>query len=228
MPTRRFFFDDGSSRKQWQISQRGSKHTVAYGRIGGKLRSTEKSFDSPADARSKTQSLIESKLGAGYTEIETDNLSIKRPARQPLATAADIRGLEKRLGVKLPSEYRTFLRTQNGGIPDPAFVAVPGVPHIANVHVGSLYGLYPKDRLGQSLTWAIEHQSPVLPSGHLPIAYGGDIFTLSLNRHFGCVYFWDHETDTFDNDEKFVQSDGHLLAGSFDEFLARIATFSEY
>ena len=62
------------------------------------------------------------------------------------------------------------------------------------------------------------------------VAYGrigGDIFTLSLNRHFGCVYFWDHETDTFENDEKFIQSDGHLLAGSFDEFLARIATFSE-
>ena len=227
MPTRRFFFDDGSSRKQWQITQRGSKQTVAYGRIGGKLRSTEKSFDSPAEARSTTQSLIESKLGSGYTEIETDPLSIKRPARQPLATVADIRGLEKQLGVKLPPDYRSFLRTQNGGIPDPAFVAVPGVPHIDNVHVGSFYGLYPKVRPGQSLSWAIEHQSPMLPPAHLPIAYGGDIFTLSLSRYAGCVYFWDHETDTLDNDEKFIQSDGHLLAGSFDEFLARIATFSE-
>ena len=227
MPTRRFFFDDGSSRKQWQITQRGSKQTVAYGRIGGKLRSTEKSFDSPAEARSTTQSLIESKLGSGYTEIETDPLSIKRPARQPLATVAGIRGLEKTLGVKLPPDYRSFLRTQNGGIPDPSFVAVPGVPHIDNVHVGSFYGLYPKVRPGQSLSWAIEHQSPMLPPAHLPIAYGGDIFTLSLNRYAGCVYFWDHETDTLDNDEKFIQSDGHLLAGSFDEFLARIATLSE-
>ena len=61
--------------------------------------------------------------------------------------------------------------------------------------------------------------------GHLPIAYGGDIFTLSVSRNAGCVYFWDHESDTIDNDARFVESDGHPLAGSFEEFLTRTATF---
>ncbi len=69
-----------------------------------------------------------------------------------------------------------------------------------------------------------ERAGKYLPGGHLPIAGGSDVFTLSLSpKSFGCVYWWFHESEDVDDDGNFLESAGHLLAGSFDEFLTRIA-----
>ncbi len=222
---RRFFFDDGSSRKHWNVKQRGKTQTVSYGRLGAKLRIAEKTFDSPTAARENTAKLIGDKLRAGYVEVDPSALTLKRPPRIRSATTAAIRGLEKSIGAPLPVEYRKFLQTQNGGQPEPGFVAIPGIPHIANVDAGFIYGLYPSERPGQSLSWGIKNHSPVLPAGHLPIAYGGDIFTIALKKNAGCVFYWDHE-NADEETGRFVERDGHLLAGSFDEFLTRIAMYS--
>lgn len=222
---RRFYFDDGSSRKRWQVACRGKTQTVGYGRLGSDLRVIEKSFNSPADARESTASLIASKLKAGYIEINPTALAIKRPPRQRVATSAQIRKFEQSIGAELPTEYRSFLRSQNGGWPNPPFVETPGIPYIANVHVGFIYGLYSSVRPGESLSWGIRVHSAVLPPGHLPIALGSDLFTLSLKKKFGCVYFWNHESDQIDDDERFLESAGYVLAGSFEEFLTRIAIF---
>ena len=42
-------------------------------------------------------------------------------------------------------------------------------------------------------------------------------------KDFGCIHFWFHETDRIDDDGHYLESAPHLLAGSFDEFLTRIA-----
>jgi len=223
---RRFFFDDGSSRKRWQIHTRGKKLIIQYGRIGASLRSTDKMFESPKAARDAAASAVAAKLDSGYVEVAPSLLRLKRPSRLRLATPASIRALEKAIHATLPPEYRRFLRTQNGGRPDPGFIPIPGVPHIENVSIGFIYGLYASERPGQSLSWGIRTHCPCLPNGHLPIAYGSDVFTLSLRKKAGCVFFWDHETDEIDDDDKFLESAGHVLAGSFDEFLTRIALFS--
>ena len=86
--------------------------------------------------------------------------------------------------------------------------------------------------LHESLLYAVEHKLPCLPKGQLPVAGSGDIFSISLTKNPGCIYFWDHEAPYCDDEDeegnvKFKMSHGTLLAGSFEEFLTRIATLVE-
>jgi hypothetical protein len=161
------------------------------------------------------------------------NLKIKRPKGKRRATESQIDKLEKRLGTKLPGEYREFLLTRNGGIPDPYFVQIPGHPYIASVSVGYILGLYDKAEPNESLWYAIENTMPSLPKGQLPIAGESDIFSISLTNKPGCIYFWDHEAPNCDDEAedgnvKFKMRHATLLAGSFNEFLARIALFDAH
>ena len=230
MNTRRFFFDDGKSRKFWSITQRGKKQTTWHGRLGSTGRETTKTFPSASAAEADTAKLVSQKLRKGYIEIEPANLKIARPKGKRKASEAQVAKLEKRLTAKLPIEYRNFLLTQNGGIPEPFFVRIPGHPYIDNVAVGYILGLYPKCEPYESLLHAVDHKLPHLPNGHLPIAGDADIFSISLTEKPGCIYFWDHEApECEDEDEdgnvRFKMSHAMLLAGSFDEFLTRISVF---
>ncbi len=71
---RRFFFDDGSSRKRWHVRLKGKAQVVQYGRLGGSLRESKKSFETPAEAAEKTEKLIASKKRDGYIEINLSRL----------------------------------------------------------------------------------------------------------------------------------------------------------
>lgn len=226
-PLRRFFFDDGQLRKYWYIHLKGKSHTTHYARFGGRPGETTKTFDSVEQAVRSAEKLVRQKLKKGYLEIVPEALSISRPADLKPATESAVRKLEQKLGAELPSEYRNFLKTQNGGQPDPGYIRIPGVPSIDNVETGYLFGLTAADRPGESLLWALEVNGAVLPAGHLPIASGSDIFTLALGRHRGCVFFWNHESDDINESSgRFRLSAGHLLAHSFDEFLTRISLFN--
>lgn len=221
---RRLFFDDGSSRKRWQVLVKGKSQIVQYGRLGGTQRESKKTFKTPGEAAESTDKLIASKKCGGYKEINCSRLEIGRHKGTKAATEKQIKAFEKQLACSLPDEYRSFLRTHNGGIPNPDCVQVPGVPYIDNVGVGVLFYLQASKPKFNELTHELKRIGSILPKGHLPIAGSSDVFTLSLKpKLFGCVYWWNHETDTSENDETFVESDGHLLAGSFDEFLTRIA-----
>lgn len=225
-PLRRFFYDDGKLRKYWYIDLQGKSHTTRYARFGSRPGETKKTFDSEQEAAKSAAQLIRQKLKKGYQEIVPEMLSIERPPGRKAATESAIQKFESNLGVELPGEYRRFLKTHNGGQTDPGFVEIPGIRSIDNVDVGTLFGLYPKEHPGESLSWAIRVNGPAVPKGHLPIAHGNDIFTIALERNRGCVYFWDHESDAVcESSGKFARSAGHLLAHSFDEFLTRIALF---
>lgn len=78
---RRFFFDDASSRKRWQVRLKGKSQTVEYGRLGGSLRKSQKSFKTTAEATNHTEKLIASKKQGGYVEISPSRLEIVRPKR---------------------------------------------------------------------------------------------------------------------------------------------------
>ncbi len=225
-PLRRFFVDDGNSRKFWHIHTKGNSQTTRYGRLGATGSESTKSFDSADKAKASTEKLIGQKLKKGYSEVLPDLLTISKPRKWQAASAADIKKLEKEIGTTLPDEYRRFLKTINGGELNPGFVEIPGVPRIANVSVDVFYGLYPDQHNRYSLWWSIQSHSSVLPANHLPIASGADVFTLSLTKKRGCIFFWDHESSLIDDEERFMESAGHLLAHSFDEFLTRIALFS--
>ncbi|MEZ6104976.1 MAG: SMI1/KNR4 family protein [Pirellulaceae bacterium] len=199
----------------------------AYGRlrrIGQATRETQKSFASPSAAKAAADKLIATKQRDGYIEVRPEQLEITNRKGGRKATEGQIELLEQRLGCELPAEYRDFLSRQNGGRPNPNFVTMRGVPLIENAGVGDLFHLQPTKPAASELTYELEHAARLLPPGHLPIAGDSDLYSLSLStKTRGAVYWWFHETEEVDDEGRFLESAGYLLAGSFDEFLTRIA-----
>ena len=65
---RTFKFVDDDAYKFWKIELSGTSYTVTYGRIGGKGRTTVKSFATPEKAKAAYEKIIAEKLGKGYIE----------------------------------------------------------------------------------------------------------------------------------------------------------------
>jgi hypothetical protein len=149
-------------------------------------------------------------------------LTLMREEGLGLCSEEQIRRFESEHGIVLPSEYVEFLLTQNGGYPTPEFVPFEGHPHIANVWVSYILGLYGGDHWDKSLEWALAAgQADGIPEGHLPITSGNDWFTIEVgSRTEGAVYFWDHE-------DVWEESDivPWRQADSFGQFLSQIASF---
>ena len=108
---RRFYFDDGSSRKRWQVQAKAKSQLVEYGRLSGSLRESKKTFKSPSEAAAQTEKLIAKKKREGYHEIDPSRLEIVRLKGKRKATEQQIKALEKQVGCTLPKEYRNFLKT---------------------------------------------------------------------------------------------------------------------
>ena len=66
---RRFEFNEGNSRKFWEISQNGVEMTVRYGRIGTTGQTQTKSYPDEARATREIQKLVMEKTKKGYVEI---------------------------------------------------------------------------------------------------------------------------------------------------------------
>ena len=244
MTTARYFFDDGKSRKFWSYTQTGKTLTIRHGKLGSKGRETIKTFGSPAAAKREAQKLGEQKTSKGYIHVDPTPLKLKRPKGRRKATEGQIAAPEKQLGKRLPAEYRSFLLTHNGGrleLADGSFELF-GHPspygHIGCVEV--LYTLQKNAPAYESLQYAIEKTMPLMPSGHLPISEsGGNTITIDLENKPGCIYLFDHELPEYDDyediealEEKygsapFLMKHATLLAGSFDEFLTRIASYRD-
>ena len=109
----------------------------------GSLRESEKSFESPAEAKRNSEKLIAKKIRQGYREVDPARLEIVRDKGRRRATDHQIKALERQIGTKLPKGYRDFLKTVNGGRPNPRFINVPGAAGIDNVGVGQLFHLQP-------------------------------------------------------------------------------------
>lgn len=221
---KRFYFDDGASRKRWQVRLSGKSQVVEYGRLGGALREAKKTFKTPQEAAASTDKIIAAKKREGYIEINPASLEITRYKGKKVATESQIQALEKQLGCRLPVEYRTFLSTRNGGRTNPPYVAIPRNGDIEIHGAGDIFGLFGNAETDNSIAWAIKNVAVMFPPRHLPIGGDTDIFTLSLHKKdFGCIHFWFHDTDQVDDDGHYLKGAAFLLAGSFDEFLTRIA-----
>lgn len=228
MASNRYFFDDGQSRKFWSYSLHGKKQTVRHGRLGTKGRETTKTFPSPSAAKEATAKLADQKVAKGYVRVDPSLLKITRPKGKRKATEAQVAKIERLVGAKLPAEYREFLLSQNGGELKPLGTRVSVAGRESEV-VGYFYGLYSKSKPNHSLLTAVEDIVPLLPEGHLPICsfFPLPVFTISLLRNPGCVHLWDNiATPLVANKQGkrvFLNSHAILVAGSFHEFLTRIA-----
>ncbi|MDR3213300.1 MAG: WGR domain-containing protein, partial [Azoarcus sp.] len=69
---RRFEFDDGKSRKFWEIEQVGTDLNICWGRIGTAGQRQTKCFDDAAKAATALGKLVKEKTGKGYAEAGVD------------------------------------------------------------------------------------------------------------------------------------------------------------
>ncbi len=68
---RRFEFDDGTSKKFWEISVSGASFTVRFGKLGAAGQTQLKAFADAATAQAEAAKLIVEKVRKGYAERST-------------------------------------------------------------------------------------------------------------------------------------------------------------
>jgi uncharacterized protein (TIGR02996 family) len=87
---RTFEFDDGKSRKFWNIDLQGQRFTVTYGRLGTQGQTQTKEFADATKAQAEHDKLVKEKLGKGYVET-TAGAATSAPTAKAMenALAAD-------------------------------------------------------------------------------------------------------------------------------------------
>lgn len=122
---------------------------------------------------------------------------------------------ERRVGARLPNDYREFLLRWNGGTPSPNTVSVPD---LADVLVDRLYGV--RDvRTNSDLEHELNSVSEMLPEGVIPIGHdpGGNLFLLCVKGDgAGQVWYWD-SCLWFESSSE--TGNTYVVSNSFGEFL---------
>ncbi|WP_160161114.1 SMI1/KNR4 family protein [Actinomadura sp. K4S16] len=134
----------------------------------------------------------------------------------------DLDELERRLGVELPSDYRSFLLRRNGGRVHDNDLATPegeeiGIAVVSFLSLGS--------EGGDSMDEFLGVYSGRYPKELLPVAeaVGGNLILIRVEgRMKGEIYFWDHEQE---GDEEPVWENLTLLAPSFDQFMEALVPY---
>lgn len=110
----------------------------------------------------------------------------------PPLSEADIASFEQQIGGTLPDDYRDFLVTTNGGVPEVRFVNDP-VRELVGVEgffsVGEVQGeLSMSDALA---TWGGRYPNDMLP---LALCGGSNLLLLTLGgQSTNPVYYWEHD-----------------------------------
>jgi SMI1-KNR4 cell-wall len=143
-----------------------------------------------------------------------DMIRIEEPG--PSLSEIDVAGLERRVNARLPRTYRLFLVRNNGGVPIPETVDVPGAPGSptdVQVFFGIGRGVESSD-----LDWNAQTFLDRIPKGILPIACdsGGNLFCVGLSDSTaGQIFYCDLER----------AAHLYLVAPDFDAFLEKIRPF---
>ena len=138
------------------------------------------------------------------------------PPTNEIAIAA----LEKRIGGRLPEEYRAFLLRDNGGGPDAdCFRFADRKGPYTDGKLRAFYAIW--DGKHSRMSHAVETfwEGERIPRELLPIGYdsfGNQICIAFAGPHRGRVYFWDHERET--DPASYANLD--RIADSFDAFCA--------
>lgn len=138
---------------------------------------------------------------------------------------------EKKIGHRLPEDYRQFLKSSNGGIlsDELAFnFTEDGKP--SDTVLSEFYTLADDAEFG-TLNDAIEvfvHENR-MPSWFLPIAddvFGNQICISLANDDIGCIYFWNHEDEAESSDNSKFKNISRIST-SFSEFVGILAISDE-
>ncbi len=139
-------------------------------------------------------------------------------------TTDDIHAIERRLGSRLPDDYRAFLLEYNGGRPVPCNFPIEG---LLNNPFGTIHFFFGIDDPVQAynIGWHREVMPGRLPDKLLPIAcdHCGNLVCLSLyGEDLGAVLFWDCHTEPSEPSYASV----HKIAASFAAFVESISDLS--
>lgn len=116
--------------------------------------------------------------------------TIRKPG--PTIDEADILALATKVGV-LPDDYRSFLLSTNGGVPEEQQVPEPSD---IGIQVKGFFSLGDTTSGDLSMTRALDTWADRYPDGYVPIARceGSNLLLLSTgDEHAGRVVYWDHD-----------------------------------
>lgn len=145
------------------------------------------------------------------------------------ANADDIKKLvsfEKDNEIELPGDYRHFLIENNGGRPIRNVFYLDGKP-FSDVQVFYSLRSEPEHNFLFYKLFIFEGR---IPDFYLPVATDsfGNQYLLSLReQNFGCISFWDHETELKEGDASEYFDNIRWLANSFDEFCRLLQPYSD-
>lgn len=149
-------------------------------------------------------------------------LNLLQDSYDPPVTVELLNDLEVTLGVKLPVEYRDFLRRINGGkFYHPVVFYLPEpTPWIDCIGIYSFLGESRDPLCGQGISFYAELYKGRIPSEYLDVAHCNsiDLILLKLDdtrSDFGTVWFWDGPEEA-DGDNIY------WLADSWNDFLAML------
>lgn len=131
-----------------------------------------------------------------------------------------IAAAEKKMGIKLPEDYRQFLLKNNGGRPDPANFPIRGLENnpFGGIH---FFGGIGDNIESVNIDWSYKIFRGRIPKNLLPIASDpmGNLICLSLGvEDQGTVYYWDHD----DEHSSPTYRNVYFIASSFPPFLDSI------
>ena len=132
--------------------------------------------------------------------------------------------LEQKLQVRLPQQYKEFLRKYNGGKPVPNVFAIKGNPYDSRGMIQHFLGVSEgnyRDILKQATVFRDRVPSDLLPVARDP---GGSLICLAVSgENYGKIYFWDREDEVEEGEEPDYRN-VYFIANSFDELLENLTT----
>ncbi|WP_207689602.1 SMI1/KNR4 family protein [Desulfonema limicola] len=128
----------------------------------------------------------------------------------------EIIGLEQRLGIRFPSDYRYFLIENNGGTPETNEFDIPGL----NCSSG-ITEFFSIDKIVSNKKILNDR----LLTNAWPIAYaeGGNYLCLVIGKKAG-IYFWDHELESEDS-QGASWDNMFFISANFTSFLTSMRKF---
>ena len=146
------------------------------------------------------------------------NITILDSGKFGIATEEDVAEFEKQLKTSLPADYRQFLLTHNGGMPEASVFRINY--ELGEGIVNDFFGLHDGPNYA-SLRWHQEISRGRMPDILLPIGGdpGGNLICISLGTEDkGAIYFWEHEFEG-DEGEEPIFDNVYRIADSFSQFL---------
>jgi hypothetical protein len=154
-----------------------------------------------------------------------NKVNILNPNPHGSCTEDQVIQFEKALGETLPSEYREFLVSFNGGSPEPAFFWIE--EDIDGTEIHQFYGLY-ENPFGSSLNMFLGDDHCGIPDGFLSIAddgVGNSVLICLKGPQRGSIHFRDHEIHPYHDRNS---SEGiTMLAESFSSFSRQLIKVPE-